>query len=83
MLRVKELLKERGLTAKELAKQLGIAEASLSMQIKNGANPTLSSLEKIAKALDVPVYDLFEKPHTLNGTVTCPHCGKPIELCVK
>lgn len=83
MLRVKELLKERGLTAKQLAQMLGIAEASLSMQIKNGANPTLSSLEKIAKALDVPVYELFEKPHTLDGTVICPHCGKPIELCVK
>lgn len=83
MLRVKEILKERGMTAKELAPIIGITEGALSLQIKEGANPRLDSLEKIAKALDVPVYELFEKPQTLNGTVTCPHCGKPIELCVK
>ena len=83
MLRIKDIMKERGLTAKELAEKLGITAPTLSIQIQNDSNPRLDSLEKIAKALDVPVYDLFEKPHTLNGTVTCPHCGKPIELCVK
>ena len=83
MLRIKTLMKERGLTAKELAQKVGITAPTLSIQIQNDSKPRLDSLEKIAEALGVPVYDLFEKPQSLNGTVTCPHCGKPIELCVK
>ena len=40
MLRVKEILKSKGMTAKELAGLLGISEPSLSLTIKAGANPS-------------------------------------------
>ncbi|MBO7054885.1 MAG: helix-turn-helix transcriptional regulator [Bacteroidales bacterium] len=83
MLRVKEILKARGMTAKQLAPLIGITEGALSLQIKDGANPRLDSLEKIANALGVRTSELLDEPQALNGTVTCPHCGKPIELCVK
>lgn len=58
-LRVKKLAKEKGLTLKDLAERLKINRVTLSNMI-NG-NPTLESLQKIAYALDVPVYKLFQE----------------------
>ena len=83
MLRVKEILKSKGMTAKELAGLLGISEPSLSLTIKAGANPSLQTLDKIASALGVPVAELFEAPAQDTATITCPHCGKAITLQVE
>lgn len=77
-LRIKKILKEKGLTAAQLADKLGITHGAMSLTI-NG-NPTLSTLEKIAEALDVQVVDLFENKAT---TANCPHCGKPISIELK
>lgn len=56
-LRVKEICKTKGITQKQLAEQMGIAEISLSRSINT--NPTLSTLENIASALGVEVTELF------------------------
>ncbi len=69
-------MKGKGITAKELAKKMGISEAALSLSL-NG-NPTLDRINQIATALDVPVSELFATP--TEGVITCPHCGKPITL---
>ncbi|MDD1539531.1 XRE family transcriptional regulator [Riemerella anatipestifer] len=58
MLRIKEILKEKGITQTEFAGTLGISQVGLNKLI-NG-NPSLSSLEKIATALGVPIKELFE-----------------------
>jgi transcriptional regulator with XRE-family HTH domain len=76
MLRIKEIIKAKGITAKELAAKIGISEGALSLAI-NG-NPTVETLEKIASALGVPVSDLFAAPK--EGVITCPHCGNPITI---
>lgn len=76
MLRVKELLKSRGLTAKELASRLGITEAALSSSLSG--NPTLDRLNAIADALGVPVTELFVPTST--DTIRCPHCGGAIKI---
>lgn len=76
MLRVKELLKSRGLTAKELASRLGITEAALSSSLSG--NPTLDRLNAIAEALCVPVTELFVPTPT--DTLRCPHCGGVIKI---
>lgn len=55
--RVKELCAERGISLKGLAERMGIKPESLSRAL-NG-NPQLSTLENIAKALEVNVSDLF------------------------
>ena len=83
MLRVKDILKSKGLTAKTLAKMLNISEGSLSQTIKDGANPSLQTLERIASALGVPVSELFEPSPADQASITCPHCGKSITLQVK
>lgn len=75
-MRVKELLKEKGMTAKELAKKMGVSEGALSKSLSG--NPTIGTLEKIASALGVTIQELFEPPK--GGVITCPNCGKPITL---
>ena len=71
------------MTAKELAGKIGISEGALSQSIKDGANPNLQTLTKIALALNVPVSELFEQPKKDNLSITCPHCGKDIEIKVE
>ena len=46
-------------------------------------NPTVETLNKIADALGVPVTELFEQPRHDTTQLTCPHCGKSIEIRVK
>ena len=50
-MRVKDLLKEKGVTAKELAARLNLSEGALSQSL-NG-NPTLERLNQIAAALEI------------------------------
>lgn len=58
-LRIKQLVKEKGMTMAEVAKKLDINPVNLSSAV-NG-NPTLSTLTKIAEVLNVEVADLFER----------------------
>lgn len=56
-LRIKEVLKEKGETIQSISEILGINRVSLTNSI-NG-NPTIETLEKIAGALNVEVWELF------------------------
>lgn len=77
-MRIKEILREKGITAKELASTIGMTETGLSIAINENGNPPLKRLEQIATALGVPVTDLFDKP--TKGTIHCPNCGAKLEL---
>ena len=77
MLRVKEIAKEKGITMQVLAKRMGITQPGLSMLLNR--NLTLQKLYEIAKALDVPVPELF-KEESSSIRITCPHCGKSVTL---
>lgn len=80
---IKELIKARGMTAKEVAASAGVTEAMLSNIASGKGNPSLHSLKKIAEALGVSVSELFETTANEEATVVCPHCGKPIKLHVE
>lgn len=80
-LRIKEVIKGKGTTITELADKMGINRVNLSNMV-NG-NPTVETLNKIADALNVPVTELFEQPKSDTASLTCPHCGKNIEIGVK
>ena len=60
MLRVKEICKEKNITLKVLSKKMGITYQSLHSIITG--DPKRSSLERLAKVLDVPIQELFESP---------------------
>ena len=57
--KIKEILKERGMTMQQLSEELGIHRTNLSTSLSG--NPTLSRLEDIAIILDVKVTDLFKE----------------------
>lgn len=77
-LRIKEVIKEKGMTITELADKMGINRVNLSNMV-NG-NPTVETLNKIAGALEVPVTELFEQPKSGTASLPCPHCGKNINI---
>ena len=62
---VKKLCNKRNMTLKDLANKMGIAPESLSRTL-NG-NPQLSTLESIAKCLDIDVRDLFPSSNETNS----------------
>lgn len=76
-MRVKELLKERGMTAKELAARLGMTETGLSIAIGDNGNPPLKRLQEIAGILNVEVSELFTPK---SNTIICPKCGTVLEV---
>ena len=77
-MRVIELLKEKGMTAKELAARLGMTETGLSIAISDKGNPPLKRVEEIAAALGVEVTELFAPKG--DNTIVCPKCGTILEV---
>ena len=79
--RIKELIKEKGYTQQEFADLLGMSRVGL-VQIVNG-KPSYPTLEKIATALNVPMWQLFASPEEIARQAKndlCPHCGMPISI---
>ena len=76
--RIKELLKNRGLTLAELSEQIGMKSANLSVALSEKGNPTITTLEKIAIALNVPISELFDQSAT--DIINCPYCGGKIKV---
>ena len=80
-LRIKDVIKEKGMTITELADKMGINRVNLSNMV-NG-NPTVETLNKIADALCVPVTELLEQPKKDTVSITCPNCGNNINIKVE
>jgi len=72
-MRIKEVIREKGSTVKDVARRMGVSSPSLSQTISG--NPTIEKLQQIASALNVPVSELIEHP-----SLKCPYCGKKIRL---
>lgn len=79
-LRIKEICKEKGIAINELADRVEMSRVSISNMIAGRQSPPLSTLEKIADVLNVEVADLFASSKT---QITCPHCGKPLNIKIE
>lgn len=77
-LRIKEILKEKKITAISLAEAVGMAQPSMSNIVNGKVMPSVETLEKVANALGVPFTDLFEHPQ--QNVITCPKCGTRLEV---
>ena len=78
-MRIKELIKEKGYTQKDFAKKIGMTSVGLAQII--AGKPSYTTLEKIAEALGVEVWELLVSKVDIVGqsasnTITCPNCGK-------
>lgn len=63
--RIREIINERGITQKELSEKIGVSEVGLSKSL-NG-NTSRSMIEKISKALDIPIDDLIIEEDVLRA----------------
>jgi transcriptional regulator with XRE-family HTH domain len=82
---IEALLKEKGLTKTAFSDLLGIKKQNLNGLMKN---PTLETIKKFASVLGVETWQLFANPeeirHKKDGiSLTCPHCGKDINLKIE
>ena len=81
-MRIKELIKSKGLTAKDVAVSSGISEPLLSNIVNGKGNPSLQTLMRIADALGVNVAELFEEDKPITETVCCPKCHALIKVAI-
>lgn len=83
--RIKQLLKERGITQQDIADKFGKSLINIKKTL-NGNSMTTSNLKRYADLLGVPIWELFiSREEVLNEnkdltTGVCPHCGKPITI---
>lgn len=54
-----KLMKEKGYTKAYLSELSGISPSFISELTNGKANPSLANLERIAKSLDVPLYEML------------------------
>ena len=81
-MRIKELLKEKGCTQQILANRMNISLSADKLMV-SAESLTTSTLEKIATALDVPMWQLYASPEEVAKETkgeTCPYCGQPIAI---
>ena len=84
MTRIKEILKEKGMTVNQLADMLDISRQALSKQIQG--KMLVETAQRIADALNVPMWQLFASPNDIqktDGSLVCPKCGTSLELKIK
>lgn len=70
-----------------LADRMNISLSAVK-QMVSAESLTTATLEKIATALGVPMWQLFASPEEVSHqkdalTLTCPHCGKNINLNIE
>ena len=86
-MRIKEVLKENGCTQQMLADKMNVSLSAVK-QMVSADSLTTTTLEKIATALNVPMWQLFASPEEVQPkkdglSLTCPHCGKDINIKVE
>ena len=60
MYRIKEILDEKGISAKNLAERMGVTPQYISGIIREKGSASIGVLSKIAKELNVPLSSLFD-----------------------
>ncbi|ADV42342.1 helix-turn-helix transcriptional regulator [Bacteroides helcogenes] len=80
-LMIKDAMKRNGTSVNEVADKMGISRVTLSTHI-NG-NPSTEILLRIADAIGCPITELFEHPKKDTLSITCPNCGKDINIKVE
>jgi len=80
-LRVKELLKERGITGRDFALKIGMTEVGFYKLLSESGNPPLKRLYEIAGELGCEITELFEVSGQNN--FKCPHCGRDLNVKIE
>lgn len=65
--RIKDILSEKGMTAKELSQIVNISVVSLYNIINGKQEASANTLKSISSALSVPFWQLFVSPNDINN----------------
>ena len=65
-MRIKEVLKENGCTQQMLADKMNVSLSAVK-QMVSAESLTTATLEKIATALNIPMWQLFASPEDVTG----------------
>lgn len=79
--RIKDIMIEKGVSSVTLANTINVSKVTISNLINNKTMPSIETLNKIANALDVPIWQLFTSPKDIKNdtnSIICPYCGKEI-----
>ena len=91
--RTREILKRVGVKQVELAEKLGMTTVGIN-QLMRTDQPKIETLEKIAQAIGVPVWQLYLTDEEIEQVVAqhgkeqakmpnvgiCPHCGEVVHI---
>ena len=85
-MRIKELLKEKHYTQQELADKMNVSLSAVRQMVA-AESLTTATLEIIASALNLPIWQLFASPEEVqlpsnDHSVKCPHCGSEFPVSV-
>ncbi|WP_158865949.1 helix-turn-helix domain-containing protein [Maribellus comscasis] len=85
MLRIKEILKDKGITGKQLAKMTSVTPSTITNIVQERNFPKPDLLQNIAIALDVDIRDLFTptKDTETDFNFKCPNCGTQLTVTSK
>jgi transcriptional regulator with XRE-family HTH domain len=61
-MRIKDILKRKKITYKDFAKSLGVSENTIKFAMNTNRAPTLTTLQKWATALNIPVWQILTSP---------------------
>lgn len=68
----------------DLAKKLDTTKQYINALANGSANPTIGTLQKIAKALNVELIDLIEgKRMDSESCYECPHCKRKFRIVLE
>ncbi|MCB0649561.1 MAG: helix-turn-helix transcriptional regulator [Saprospiraceae bacterium] len=67
ILRLKEVLSQKGFTSKWLSDKLNISPGYISDIVRHKKTPSIETLVQIAEALDVDICDLFKRSKAESG----------------
>ncbi len=69
--KLREMREARGLSIRALARKSGLSANALSMIERGRSSPSVSTLYKVADALEVPITDMFRGQSDLGEIVYC------------
>ena len=74
-MRIREVIKEKGMTTQEVADQMQISLSALNQSISG--NPSIKVLRRIAEVVGCQLGEFFtdELEEQDKNTITCPKCG--------
>lgn len=74
-------MQEKGISSVVLAGENRRSKVTVSNLINDKTMPSLKTMEDVANALDVPMWQLFASPDEVGGNgFTCPKCGAKLKL---